>query len=46
LPARLTPSIAAAVLAAVDSSAAGIFYARFTCKAGSRRVKRTYQQNT
>lgn len=28
------------------SSTATIFYARYTCKAGTRRVQGTYQQNT
>ena len=29
-----------------DSSTATIFYATFTCKDGTRRVKSSYQQNT
>jgi hypothetical protein len=29
-----------------DSSTAQIFYASFTCRSGSRRVRSTYQQNT
>lgn len=29
-----------------DSTANGIFYATFTCKYGTRRVRSSYQQNT